>query len=94
VERAALPSELVLPLARLRTDLDRFSTEEADLLSYHAYWTVHARLRTYAADLALAEPAWTDYADLSAAETERLRKLLELGAHRFFRRVRAALARA
>ncbi|HEX8054995.1 MAG TPA: patatin-like phospholipase family protein [Thermoleophilaceae bacterium] len=93
VVRAALPSELVLPLARLRTDLDRFSTEEADLLSYHAYWTVHARLRTYAADLALAEPAWTDYADLSAAETERLRKLLELGSHRFFRRVRAALRR-
>lgn len=91
VAAAALPSELVLPLARMRTDLDRFSTEEADLLSYHAYWTLHGRLRSYADDLALASPAWTDYADLSAAETERLRKHVDRGSHRFFRAIRARL---
>lgn len=86
---AALPSELVLPLARMRTDLDRFSDEEARLLSYHAYWTLHARLREWADDLAIESPAWTEYADITASETERLRKLLDLGEHRFFRRVRA-----
>jgi NTE family protein len=91
VDAAALPSELVLPLARLRTDVDRFSAEEAGLLSYHAYWTLHARLRSYADHLAMASPAWTEYAGLSASETERLRKLLDLGAHRFFRGVRSRL---
>jgi predicted acylesterase/phospholipase RssA len=87
----ALPSELLPPLAALRTDLDRFSHEEADLLSYHAYWTLHARLATYAPTLAMAVPSWTDYASLSPTETARLRRLLEVGAHRFFRRVRAKL---
>jgi hypothetical protein len=87
----ALPSELVPPLAALRTDLDRFSGEEADLLSYHAYWTLHARLATYAPALAMAAPSWTEYANLSPGETARLRRLLELGAHRFFRRARAKL---
>jgi NTE family protein len=87
----ALPSELVAPLAMLRTDLDRFSTEEADLLSYHAYWTLHARLATNAPELALADPSWRDYADLSSDETVRLHELLDLGSHRFFRRVRGLL---
>ena len=86
-----LPSELVVPLALLRTDLDRFAKEEADLLSYHAYWTLHARLSTYKPELAMAVPSWTEYANLSAADTERLRKLLELGAHRSFRGLRAKL---
>ena len=88
-----LPSELVQPLALLRTDLDRFSQDEADLLSYHAYWTLHARLSTYKPELAMAAPGWTEYANLSAADTERLRKLLELGAQRFFRGLRAKLGR-
>jgi predicted acylesterase/phospholipase RssA len=87
----ALPSELLPPLAALRTDLDRFSREEADLLSYHAYWTLHARLATYAPALAMAVPSWMEYANLSPATTARLRRLLEVGAHRFFRRVRAKL---
>jgi predicted acylesterase/phospholipase RssA len=89
----ALPSELLPPLAALRTDLDRFSREEADLLSYHAYWTLHARLATYAPALAIAAPSWTEYADLSPAEVARLRRLLDVGAHRFLRRVRARLRR-
>jgi NTE family protein len=87
----ALPSELVRPLALLRTDLDRFASEEADLLSYHAYWTLHGRLRAHAPDLALAAPAWRDYAGLSPADTARLRRVVELGAHRFFRGVRRRL---
>jgi predicted acylesterase/phospholipase RssA len=85
----ALPSELVPPLAGLRTDLDRFAREEADLLSYHAYWTLHARLATHAPTLAVATPGWTEFADLSPADTARLRRLLELGANRFFRGIRA-----
>jgi NTE family protein len=91
VLECALPSELVRPLALLRTDLDRFAREEADLLSYHAYWTLHARLRAHAADLAIAAPAWRDYAGLSPADTARLRRTLELGAHRFFRGIRRRL---
>jgi NTE family protein len=87
----SLPSELIRPLALLRTDLDRFSAEEAGLLSYHAYWTLHARLSAFAPDLALTDPAHREYAGLSAADTARLRRLLELGAHRFFRRVRSKL---
>ena len=91
---ATLPTELVGPLASLRTDLDRFSEEEASLLSYHAYWTLHARLSVYADDLAMENPSWRDYVDLSKAEIERLRVILELGAHRFFRRVRRLLPRS
>jgi len=90
---AALPSELVRPLAFLRTDLDRFDEEEANLLSYHAYWTLHARLAAYAPELAIKSPAWTRYANLPPAEIERLRTILEIGAHRFFRRVRRFLHR-
>jgi predicted acylesterase/phospholipase RssA len=91
VAEAALPSELVGPLALLRTDLDRFSEEEANLLSYHAYWTLHARLRANAPELAIDGPGWRDYANLSAADTEGLRKIVQVGAHRFFRRVRRRL---
>jgi predicted acylesterase/phospholipase RssA len=86
-----LPSELVKPLALLRTDLDRFSKDEADLLSYHAYWTLHARLSIHKPQLAMAAPSWTEYANLGAADTERLRKLLEFGSHRSFRGLRAKL---
>jgi NTE family protein len=73
----ALPSSFVEPLALLRTDLDRFLPEEADLLSYHAYWSLHARLKTFAPELALETPAWTKYAKLSESEHEQ-RKLLDL----------------
>lgn len=94
VTAAALPSELVRPLALLRTDLDRFSADEAGLLSYHAYWTLHARLLQWKPKLALAAPAWRDYADLSPGDTERLRRSLELGSQRFFRGIRARLRQA
>ncbi len=88
VARGALPSELVHPLSLLRTDLDRFSATEADLLSYHAYWTFHARLLRYMPDWAVHSPSWTEYAELSAVGIDELRKALELGAHRSFRRIR------
>jgi NTE family protein len=80
----ALPSELVEPLALVRTDLDRFLPEEADLLSYHGYWSLHARLQTVAPALAVNSPAWNEakYSNMSAAERERLLRLLERGAKR------------
>jgi NTE family protein len=80
----AMPSALVQPLALLRTDLDRFLPEEADLLSYHAYWSLHARLKTVAPDFALDTPAWqpTEYAQMPDVETKRFANLLDRGAKR------------
>lgn len=40
----------------LRTDLDRFSTEKAKLVSHHAYWSTHGRLGSLYTHLALAAP--------------------------------------
>lgn len=78
----ALPSRVVAPLARLRTDLDRFTPEEANLLSYHAYWSTHARLGSLYRDLALAAPTWREYASLADAEVRDIQKLLRRGARR------------
>ena len=84
----ALPAALVKPLALLRTDLDRFLPEEADLLSYHGYWSLHARLKTIAPELAVDSPAWQPprYAQMPDAEAERLAALLARGAERAFSR--------
>jgi len=81
----AFSSRLVAPLARLRTDLDRFLPEEADLLSYHAYWSTHARLAALHPQLAVASPSWREYAGLRLQEVERLRQLLEHGVERLRR---------
>lgn len=80
----ALPSEFVEPLALLRTDLDRFLPEEADLLSYHGYWSLHARLKMFAPTLAVDTPAWNvpEYSNMPQADRERLLRLLEHGAKR------------
>jgi hypothetical protein len=78
----ALPSELVLPLADLRTDLNRFLPEEAGLLSYHGYWSLHARLASLYPDMALAKPSWHEYADLSPAQVESFLRMLREGRHR------------
>jgi hypothetical protein len=80
----ALPSDFVKPLALLRTDLDRFDQAEADLLSYHAYWTLHVRLAEGRPGLELSNPSWKSYAAPSKDELARL----EIGSHRFFRRTR------
>jgi NTE family protein len=79
---AALPSELANALGRLRTDLDRFTTDEADLLSYHGYWTLHARMAALHPALAAASPSWVDYRDLPPQQTQRLLGSLERGARR------------
>lgn len=75
----ALSKTFVEPLARLRTDLDRFHAEEAALLSYHGYWSLHARLKTFFPDYAVAAPAWREYADMQPAEERRLLDLLARG---------------
>lgn len=89
----SLASTLVAPLARLRTDLDRFLPEEADLLSYHAYWSTHARLGALHPELAVAAPRWRDYATLTAEEIRPLVRLLEGGARRL-RRPRSGVAQS
>jgi NTE family protein len=81
----ALPSPLVAPLARLRTDLDRFLPEEANLLSYHAYWSTHARLGALHPKLVVATPAWREYAALAPQEAGQLVGFLEGGARRLRR---------
>lgn len=78
----ALPASLVKPLAELRTDLDRFHPEEAALLSYHGYWSLHARLGSLYPDLAIERPGWQEFANLSEAETNAYRRLLNGGARR------------
>jgi hypothetical protein len=78
----AIPSRLVAPLARLCTDLDRFAPEEADLLSYHAYWSTHARPGALYPDLVVARPSWRDYEALTTDEVNRLERLLTLGVKR------------
>lgn len=82
----ALPSDLDGPLAELRTDLDRFETEEADLLSYHAYWSLHARLKTFAPALTVDEPAWQEFANMTGERKAELAALLQRGAKRTFSR--------
>jgi hypothetical protein len=81
----ALPSRLVAPLAALRTDLDRFLPEEADLVSYHAYWSAHVRLSALNHELAVTAPAWRAYASLTRQEAERLVRLVGGGARRLRR---------
>lgn len=81
----ALPSALVRPLSQLRTDLDRFTPEEANLLSYHGYWSLHARLTSLHPTLAVSKPAWTEFADLSEPEVAGLVKALVRGRKRLRR---------
>jgi NTE family protein len=63
----ALPSSLVLPLATLRTDLNRFSREETDLLAYHGYWSAHARIGSWNPEMAVADPSWREFEGISDA---------------------------
>jgi predicted acylesterase/phospholipase RssA len=84
----ALPSDLVLPLAQLRTDLDRFTHEEAELLSYHAYWSLHARLKTFRPEFALDSPTWHDerLSHMSDRERDQVIERLRRGAQFRLRR--------
>lgn len=78
----ALPSQLANAVGRLRTDLDRFLPEEADLLSYHGYWMLHARMLPLYPDLAISTPSWWEFADMPEARSQELLALLERGARR------------
>ena len=75
----ALPVGFADALTGLRTDLDRFLPEEADLLMYHGYWSTHVRLRHLRPDLAMHSPAWTEYSHLSADRAAHLIGLLRQG---------------
>jgi len=78
----AMPSSLVAPLAELRTDLDRFTAEEAGLLAYHGYWSTHARLGSLYPEMAVTRPAWREYADLDQATAGTLARELRRPRHR------------
>ncbi|MBB4663927.1 putative acylesterase/phospholipase RssA [Conexibacter arvalis] len=82
----ALPVGFADALADLRTDLDRFLPEEAELLMYHGYWSAHVRLRHLRPSLAVAAPRWRAYADLSAEQAHRLLMELADGKRRSARR--------
>jgi hypothetical protein len=82
----ALPDGFADALTGLRTDLDRFLPDEARALMYHGYWSTHARLRHLRPQLAVAQPGWSDYADLTADQTARLLAVLRDGERRSLRR--------
>lgn len=79
----ALPKGFALALASLRTDLDRFLTDESDLLRYHGYWSTHARMGALYPQLALTgEPTWRDYEALSHQDAAQLLRSLAHGRKR------------
>lgn len=82
VSCGALPSDLIPALAALRTDLDRFRVEEADLLSYHGYWSMHTRLACFYPELAVAKPHWRDYESMPQKRVGDLSRLLTAGSKR------------
>ncbi len=82
----ALPEGFADALTGLRTDLDRFLPEEADLLMYHGYWSAHVRLRHLRPDLAVTRPSWKTYATVSTDRTASLLGLLQTGERRSLRR--------
>ena len=77
----ALDPDLAVQVGALRTDLDRFLPEEADLLSYHGYWCTHARMGSIHPDLAVANPDWRQFAAVEPTEKARLVKILKRGRH-------------
>jgi NTE family protein len=78
----AIPSPLIPALAGLRTDLDRFTTDEAGLLAYHGYWSAHARLASLHPELAVTAPSWRQYAAISDADARALEHELRRARHR------------
>lgn len=78
----ALPDDFASGISSLRTDLDRFLPDECQLLMYHGYWSAHVRLRHLHPGLAVDHPSWRKYADLDAAENQRLRRVLADGQQR------------
>lgn len=78
----ALPSQLVAPLAELRTDFNRFSRAEARLLAYHGYRSAHARFGSLRPEQAVAAPRWREFAGMSDADADRLASDLRGRRHR------------
>jgi predicted acylesterase/phospholipase RssA len=70
----ALPSKLITPLAGLRTDFNRFTVDEARLLSYHGYWSAHARIASLRPDQAVERPSWRDYEQMPEREVNQMAK--------------------
>jgi hypothetical protein len=69
----ALPSAFVPVLADIRTDLNRFSRTEAELLAYHGYWSAHARTGALHPELAVqGPPTWDQYAGVTEADAAKL----------------------
>lgn len=75
----ALDPALAELVGSVRTDLDRFLPEEAALISYHGYWSAHARLGSIHPELAVANPAWREFEKLTPAERDRLAGILQKG---------------
>lgn len=86
VADGALPEGFATALSRLRTDLDRFTPQEASLLMYHGYWATHVRVRHLYPALAINAPEWRDYEGLDETSSRRLLALLEKGETRRLRR--------
>ena len=87
----ALPSSLADRLSLLRTDLDPFDSDESALLAYHGYWSTHARLATFRAELAVERPRWREFAALGTTDEQHLAKTLDAGRRvRLNRRLRAS----
>jgi hypothetical protein len=82
----ALPEGFADALTALRTDLDRFLPEEAELLMYHGYWSTHVRLRHLEPDLTAPTPRWRQHAALSDRAAENLLAVLAAGERRSLRR--------
>ena len=82
----ALPEGFADALSGLRTDLDRFLPEEAELLMYHGYWSTHVRLRHLRPDLAVPMPGWRRYADMTDRAAADLLAILAAGERRSLRR--------
>jgi NTE family protein len=79
----AIDPELAKLASSLRTDLDRFQPEEAALVSYHGYWSAHARIASIHPELAVGKPAWREFATIEPVERKRLARLLRRGQHHF-----------
>lgn len=82
LSEGALPGRLVAPLAGLRTDLDRFTADEAGLLAYHGYWSTHARLGSLYPQMAMPSPTWREYADIDEGTAEAMERELRRPRHR------------
>ena len=76
----ALPNGFAKNLSRIRTDLDRFSRTESDLLTYHGYWATHVRMHHLFPEMAVEAPSWMAFAALSTASISILTETLERGA--------------